>query len=400
MIENEFDRVVKDLMKDAEEPVSPAVWQSVSAALDKAAPKRVVPLWLWRSGAIVAAAAAAIAAVLMVQSPKQNPLPAAPVAVVETPVAEPDPSRSVAEPELTVPESLAGQVERIRVREAFLPAKEQPKALPQAIQETVVPNQVRQPLAPVIVPVTPADDRQRESVISDQEAFNHLLFEDHTYRPGRRFSVGGSGNLQGSHRGDPRTVTTLRRVAAQEPIIPTIVEDPEMNFTPPFSVGASFRYDFNDRLGIGSGFFYTYLGRTFNGTYYRFDDDYKPLTPISGDIDNQQHWIGIPLTGYLNLVKTSSFNAYVYAGGALEKMLSNKFVLHDVDKDYHYNKTLPYGFQSSARLGFGLEYRLTPQWSLYMDPSVRFYFVNRQPRSIRTIQPLRFDVEVGVRFTL
>lgn len=399
MIENEFDRVVRDLMKDAEEPVSLAVWQSVSAALDKTARKRVVPLWLWRTSAVVATAAAAIAAVLMLQPPKQNPLPAAPIAVVETPVAEPEPSPNVAEPEPSVPEPIAVQVARTRTREAFLPAEQQPKTVSQVVQETVVPDQVRQPLAPVIVPVTPADERRRESVASDHDAFNRLLFEDHTYRPGRRFSVSGNGNLQGSHRGDART-TTLRRVLALEPSIPTITENPEMNFTPPFSLGASFRYDFNDRFGIGSGFFYTYLGRTFMGTYYRFDDDYNAQPPITGDIDNQQHWIGIPLTGYMNLVKTGSFNAYIYAGGALERMVSNLYIIHDKDKDYYYSKALPYGFQSSARLGFGLEYRLTPQWSLYMDPSVRYYFNNRQPRSIRTIQPLRFDVEIGARFTL
>ncbi len=402
MIENEFDRVIQDLMKDAEEPVSPAVWESVSAALDKAAPKRVVPLWLWRASAAVATAAAAIAAILLVQSPKKSPLPASPVAVVEQPAAEPVPSRNADVPESTVPASIAEQAERVRTREAFLPAAQRPKLTPQAMQETVVPTETRQPIAPVAVPLTPADDSRRESVTSDQGALNQLLFEDHSYRPGRRFSVSASGNMQDSHRGDARTTTNLRRVAAQEPTIPTITEGPEFNFTPPFSIGASFRYDFNDRFGIGTGLFYTYLGRSFMGTYYRFDDAYNAQPPISGDVDNQQHWLGVPFTGYLNLVKTGSFTAYLYAGGAIEKMISNKYVIHypEDGKDYHYNKALPYGFQSSARLGFGLEYRLTPQWSLYMDPSVRYYFNNRQPRSIRTIQPLRFDIEIGARFTL
>jgi hypothetical protein len=37
---------------------------------------------------------------------------------------------------------------------------------------------------------------------------------------------------------------------------------------------------------------------------------------------------------------------------------------------------------------------------IYMDPNVRYYFESeRQPRSLRTIQPLRFDIEAGVRFT-
>lgn len=399
MKENEFDKYVKDLMLDAEEAVSPSVWQGVSSALDRAAPKRVVPLWVWRTSAVVATAAAAIAAVLLVQRPKTAPLPEAPVAVVEMPATAPEQPAEEAIREASVPESIAVQAERIRAREAFLPAEHR-QALPQQVQETAVPQQVRELVAPAAVPVNPSPER----VSTDQEAFNRLLFEDHSYRPGRRMSFSGNGNLQGNHRGDIRTNTsTMRRVAQMDPIIPTIREDePEFNFAPPFSLGASFRYDFNDRFGIGSGFFYTYLSRSFMGTYWRFDDDYNALPPVSGSVDEQQHWIGIPLTGYLNLVTTGTFKAYLYAGGAIEKLLADQYLIYDRDsgKDYHYSKTLPYGFQSSARLGLGLEYRLTPQWGLYLDPSVRYYFNNRQPRSIRTIQPLRFDIEVGVRFTL
>ena len=49
MKENEFDIYVRNLMDGAEESVSPDLWKGVEAGLDRAARKRVVPVWVWRS---------------------------------------------------------------------------------------------------------------------------------------------------------------------------------------------------------------------------------------------------------------------------------------------------------------------------------------------------------------
>ena len=55
----------------------------------------------------------------------------------------------------------------------------------------------------------------------------------------------------------------------------------------------------------------------------------------------------------------------------------------------------------SAGLGVGVEFKITPWLGLYLDPSFRYYFrPDLQPRSLRTIQPLRFDLEAGLRFSL
>ena len=70
MKENEFDIYVRNLMAGAEETVSPDVWKGVEAGLDRAARKRVVPVWLWRGVAVAAVAAAAAAFVLL--RPAQN----------------------------------------------------------------------------------------------------------------------------------------------------------------------------------------------------------------------------------------------------------------------------------------------------------------------------------------
>ena len=56
--------------------------------------------------------------------------------------------------------------------------------------------------------------------------------------------------------------------------------------------------------------------------------------------------------------------------------------------------------QFSAGAGLGVEFKITPVVGLYLDPSFRYFFATqKQPRSLRTVQPLRFDIEAGVRFS-
>ena len=65
MIESEFDKYVRDLLQNAEEEVSPRVWEGVAAGLAKK--RRVVPVWGW-AAASLAAAAAVVAAVVVFRS--------------------------------------------------------------------------------------------------------------------------------------------------------------------------------------------------------------------------------------------------------------------------------------------------------------------------------------------
>jgi hypothetical protein len=48
----------------------------------------------------------------------------------------------------------------------------------------------------------------------------------------------------------------------------------------------------------------------------------------------------------------------------------------------------------------GVEFKFSPNVGIYFDPTIRYYFDCHQPRSLRTIQPLRMDFEAGLRFSL
>ena len=56
--------------------------------------------------------------------------------------------------------------------------------------------------------------------------------------------------------------------------------------------------------------------------------------------------------------------------------------------------------QLSANLGIGVEFLLGDYLGLYVDPSLRYYFDNGQPASIRTAQPLMLGFEMGLRVKL
>ena len=56
------------------------------------------------------------------------------------------------------------------------------------------------------------------------------------------------------------------------------------------------------------------------------------------------------------------------------------------------------GVQWSANVGIGFEYRFLTFMGLYVDPRLTYYFDCGQPYSVRTEQPLQFNLEVGFRF--
>ena len=90
-------------------------------------------------------------------------------------------------------------------------------------------------------------------------------------------------------------------------------------------------------------------------------------------------------------------NFYAYAGGAVEKCVSNEY---DVLNTSVIHKEVPAGVQFSANAGIGVEFILGKHIGLYIDPSLRYYFEGNQPKSIRTDQPLMLGFEMGFRFNL
>lgn len=164
----------------------------------------------------------------------------------------------------------------------------------------------------------------------------------------------------------------------------------------PLSFGLGTKIDFNSKWSLGVGVNYTLLNRKFFGDYTRVEED-RIVESIKSDIRNTQHYIGIPINAYYNIVENRFVNFYAYAGGTIEKCVSDEYRV--ISKDILHKESVK-GVQASANLGIGVEFMLGKHIGLYVDPSARYYFNCNQPKSIRTAQPLMLGFEMGLRVRL
>ena len=390
MNEKEFDIQVRNLLQSAEEPVSPKVWEGVAAGLDKR--RRIVPVRFWGYASALAAAAAVALVVLL--------KPAAPV--VEPEHSNPSIFMSEASGE-TVPE-----VEEVLPMEetpvAVAPSpRRNPHLLAQASKELLTVEEPAQESTPEEIRETPREtvpevvpEAVPETRKDDNALLNQLAFEEKTAaKAPQAVSLSAFGNLQTSQRSGIHSQYRRYGAPSRDAEVGIYNESPEVSFALPFSVGLGLQFNITPRWAVGTGIRYTSLQRTFMGDY-KGEGFYLPQT----DIDNHQHWLGVPVNVYYSFVNTHRWNVHVFAGGAAEWLLDNDFLIHNSPSDIHYHLrgSSP---QWSAGVGLGVEFKITPFLGIYIDPSFRYFFATeRQPRSLRTIQPLRFDVEAGLRFNI
>lgn len=390
MNEKEFDIQVRNLLQSAEEPVSPQVWEGVAAGLDKR--RRIVPVRFWGYASALAAAAAVALVVLL--------KPAAPV--VEPEHSNPSIFMSEASGE-TVPE-----VEEVLPMEetpvAVAPSpRRNPHLLAQASKELLAVEEPAQESTPEEIRETPREtvpevvpEAVPETRKDDNALLNQLAFEEKAAtKVPQAVSLSAFGNLQTSQRSGIHSQYRRYGAPSRDAEVGIYNESPEVSFALPFSVGLGLQFNITPRWAVGTGIRYTSLQRTFMGDY-KGEGFYLPQT----DIDNHQHWLGVPVNVYYSFVNTHRWNVHAFAGGAAEWLLDNDFLIHNSPSDIHYHLrgSSP---QWSAGVGLGVEFKITPFLGIYIDPSFRYFFATeRQPRSLRTIQPLRFDVEAGLRFNI
>ncbi len=387
----EFDKYVRNLLQDAEEEVSPRVWEGVAAGLNRKA--RVVSVWRWAAVSVAAAAAVVAAFVVFHSNPSisyQETPSATAMAEPAAPAVAEEPASVTEEEPVSVP-TKAVAVKRSQPRQevvapvSALPADE---IQPVAVQ----PQQPVRLIQKNAVPVT-----ERTALLDDHSLLNQLAYTERQKPSDKGFSLIASGQIQGNQRGEVPSMAYSKPYSAPpfgagEGIYN---ETPETNFRLPFSIGLAVRYNFTNRWAIGTGVRYTNLGRTFIADFVSGEGITIPQT----DIDNEQHWLGVPLNVYYDIVNRGRWRVHAFVGGAAEFLLDNDFLVHYSPKDIHYHQNAK-ATQWSVAGGLGVEFRITPHVGIYLDPNFRYYFnTENQPRSLRTIQPLRFEMEAGVRFS-
>lgn len=388
MNEKEFDIQVRNLLQSAEEPVSPQVWEGVAAGLDKR--RRIVPVRFWGyASALAAAAAVALVVLLKPAAPVVEPEHSNPSIFMSEASGETVPEVEEVLPMEETPVAVAPSPRRNPHLLAQVSKEPAQESTPEEIRET--PRETVPEAVPEAIPETVPETRKDDNALLNQLAFE----EKAAAKAPQAVSLSAFGNLQTSQRSGIHSQYRRYGAPSRDAEVGIYNESPEVSFALPFSVGLGLQFNITPRWAVGTGIRYTSLQRTFMGDY-KGEGFYLPQT----DIDNHQHWLGVPVNVYYSFVNTHRWNVHVFAGGAAEWLLDNDFLIHNSPSDIHYHLrgSSP---QWSAGVGLGVEFKITPFLGIYIDPSFRYFFATeRQPRSLRTIQPLRFDVEAGLRFNI
>ena len=392
---NEFDQMMKSILDEGREEVPASVWEGVSAGLDKAEKHKTVVLW-WRRAAAGAAVAAAVAVgVIFNHTLQQELVPQAGDSGMIA-VAEPADEIVTEETEIVIPDMIAEAEPVVKpVRNAVI--KTADEAI-EVVTDVAPADEIPADVAPtdkVPAEKAPAEEKKVET---PKEYFPEDWGEE---TPERKADVSlvlsglaSTNDAQSQNRMGPMKAPSVNPAPKKTGITETSTKS---TYGIPVSFGAGVKIDFNERWSLGVGANYTLLARKFYGKYTKVTEDGGIENSISSDIRNTQHFVGIPVNAYYNIISKDRINLYAYAGGTVEKCVSDNY---NVLGTSIYHKEKAEGVQLSADAGIGVEFMLGKHMGLYIDPSLRYYFDCGQPKSIRTVQPLMFGFEMGFRFRL
>ena len=391
--DNHIDSI-RSILESGQEEVPAHIWEGVSSGLDKAAARRNRILWLRRSAAGVAAAAAVVVGLLLGHDgTEQNLVPEVSgdmIAVIETPSHE-----TAAPQEILLADIPASSLQTARPATKDIPAaaamsgisSESAKDIP---TEKAEADAISEPTENTPEPAVSGTSSEETSWEEDEIEIKSRKLKTSLVVSG----IAGTNNPQGKKGTGP-----LRSPGIYKAPTKTTIEQSgsQATYGIPLSFGAGVKLRFTDRWSLGMGVNYTLLTSRFSGKYTKVTDGVASL-PISSEVKNQQHYIGIPVNVYYNIVSRDFINFYAYAGGTVEKCVANRYQVQTTPIINHSESVK--GVQLSANAGIGVEFLLGKYVGLYLDPSLRYYFRGSQPKSIRTAQPLMLGFEMGLRFNL
>ena len=397
----ESDLMMISILEEGVEEVPAGVWDAVSEGLDKASGKKAVVL-MWRRAAVGFGVAAALALGFVLNHDKGiDPVQEDMIAVVEPAASEEVPMED---------DAFATDIMIAQVRETPMPKTigRQP-SVPVSVNDiTAMPERQESTSEDVDDVAEVPSARQQSQPVKGQPEEEHMFNDEYA----------DSDWVEEKERGKARTSLVLSGIAGTngtqtKPGGQGMLRQPSISTAPPrtgvketstrstygipVSFGAGVKIDFTDRWSLGVGLNYTLLTRRFYGSYTDVNEHGSIVMNTQTDIRNTQNYVGIPVNAFYNIVDTRHLNFYTYAGGTVERCVSDKYQL--LGKDITHSEKAK-GVQLSANLGIGVEFLLGDYLGLYIDPSLRYYFDNGQPKSIRTDQPLMLGFEMGLRVKL
>lgn len=426
--EEKFDLKIRSVLEGGREEVPDHIWDRIEARLDGATPsavphkrdRHVLMLWLRRAGTGIAAAAAITGAFIFSGLLDRKNSPeiqySSPIAVVEDndttgrsgtgmdnvliAQAAPEEAAHAHDASLMRPSGItdAQMQEGIPGQGSDIAAGEE-EVSAETLSEQAMTASPAPETAPEQESVTGGTEKagQEKGPETEEESFSDF-FEEMPEDGGRRrirTSLTISGNAISNTNSENSSTSYMMAPGSGSTGIREL-EEGNNRFGIPVSVGAGIKLGFTPKWSMSIGLNYSFLTRTFDGIYTE-----EGKNPVEySDIRNSQHYVGIPVNVYYNIVQKNFIDFYAYAGGAAELCVANKYTADDSGRNLYYRGDTG-SVQMSANIGIGVEFLLTDHLGLYIDPSLRYYFRNsKAPKSIRTVQPLMLGFEAGFRIRL
>lgn len=185
---------------------------------------------------------------------------------------------------------------------------------------------------------------------------------------------------------------SIMSIAAQNVAVNGGVMEAHYEHQLPATIQFLFTRMLSSRLFIGTGLSHTRLTSTITtGSSEAFIQELQRV-----------NYIGVPFCLGWQWTDKAGLNLYSSAGVVLElPVLCTTDVKHMANGLNTFNKRSAPGLpnQWSATLGLGLQYELTPQLGIYMEPSLQYFFDNGSNlKTYRTEHPIGISLPIGIRF--
>ena len=398
MEDNRFDLEIRSMLENAREDVPEGLWQGIESRLPAPAKARPAAIW-WKIASATGAVAAAVALTVFFSTRPvvQNPVDIIPSQdsglsqLMETPLA---PETGNMKP-LSISQAF-GESVSVTDGKTFTETSGESVVEENAAAGTAGESIVEEEETAVADETAVREENTAENWIRKYESadFDERGEELQRSRKEKRGVVlsAYADALSNSNTAKASDINMLKRPAV--PQATTIEETGESRYAIPVAAGIGLRFDVSKRFSIGTGVSWSYLTRSFSGQFNELDAEGAIISQTGyTNIRNSQHYIGIPLNLYVDIIRKDFIDFYAYASGSANYCLSNRY---QMDKSKSYS---PEGsnWQFSAGIGMGVEFIAAKKVGFYIDPSLNYWFTAGEVSNIRTRQPLMLGLELGIR---
>jgi len=172
----------------------------------------------------------------------------------------------------------------------------------------------------------------------------------------------------------------------------TIEVEQQTHHHVPLVIGLSLNKSLTSRWSIETGLRYTFL-----------QSDFLTESKLTyKEMIQRIHYIGIPLKINYIICRFGGFSLYGQGGGAIDIPVNSRQAITEfqtgIDAPSIRRLHIHPPLQWSVEGGIGLQYNFTPWFSIYAEPSFRYYFnTNHEIKTIRQEQPFEFSIPIGLR---